>query len=233
VVWSDQANGNHDTDVWLIHSDNQGDTWSKPKRVNDDKTQRHQFMCWATLDPTNGDLWLVWYDRRQTQGAATEVYMAYSNDGGQNLSNFKVSETPFTPNPNTFFGDYTNVTAYGGKVWPIWTRLDDKLSVYTALVDKTKIKEYQRLSNSSSEVTVPAPNTVGYTIKKRGTYAIGVADSQNRLVEVLLPFEKRKPGKYVVDLPAHYTTDKLDGFSLVVYNQKDKHVYLRHLKNHP
>jgi len=49
----------------------------------------------------------------------------------------KISEKPFTPTNNgVFFGDYNNISAYNGRVRPIWTQLDDRtLSVWTALID--------------------------------------------------------------------------------------------------
>ena len=33
VHWSDQRNGLLDTDVWIIKSTDGGDTWTRPKRV--------------------------------------------------------------------------------------------------------------------------------------------------------------------------------------------------------
>jgi hypothetical protein len=136
INWSDQRNGENDTDIWIIKSTDGGASWSAPKRVNDDPPGRQQFFTWMSVDQVTGYIYTVFYDRRNYSSNLTDVYMAVSKDGGETFNNFKVSETPFNPNPSIFFGDYTNIAAYNNIVRPIWTRLDNgALSVMTALVD--------------------------------------------------------------------------------------------------
>ncbi|WP_167856408.1 T9SS type A sorting domain-containing protein [Hymenobacter metallicola] len=138
VNWTDQRNGPTDTDVWLARSTDGGQTWSAPIRVNDDPPGRHQFFTWMTIDQKTGYLWFVFYDRRHHADTSTDVYAARSTDGGQTFQNFRLSQTPFTPNQNVFFGDYTNITAHNNVVRPVWTRLDNtQSSVWTALIDAT------------------------------------------------------------------------------------------------
>ena len=138
VNWSDQRNGLGNTDVFIAKSTDAGATWSAPIRVNDDITTTQQFFTWMTVDQMTGNVYAVFYDRRATSGNATDVYVARSTDGGETFSNFKVSQSSFSPTSGVFFGDYTNVAAYNGKVYPIWMRLDGSvLSVWTALVYDT------------------------------------------------------------------------------------------------
>ena len=137
VVWSDQRSGPFDTDVFATHSDDGGETWTDPVRVNDDGAGRHQFFHWAALDPVTGNLHVVFYDRRNTQGDATEVFVARSTDGGVTFENRRVSESPFTPDTSLFFGDYNNIAARDGQVFPVWTRMEGgRLSIWTALIDE-------------------------------------------------------------------------------------------------
>ena len=136
INWTDQRNGTLDTDVWMIKSTDGGNTWGTVKRVNDDPPGKQQFFTWMTIDQVTGHLYFVFYDRRNYTGNQTDVYMAKSTDGGETFTNFKVSETPFTPSSSVFFGDYTNVTAHAGIVRPIWARLNSgTMSIYTAIVD--------------------------------------------------------------------------------------------------
>ena len=125
-----------DHDVKLVKSTNGGQTWSAPKRVNDDIPGNEQFFTWMTVDQKTGQLYFVFYDRRNGTGNSTDVYMARSTDGGETFVNFKVSTTPFVPVSSVFFGDYTGIDAYNGTVRPIWMRLQSNaLSVWTAMVD--------------------------------------------------------------------------------------------------
>ncbi len=135
VVWSDQRNGATDTDIFMAKSTDGGTSWTAPIKVNDDNTTRHQFFVWSTIDYSTGHLWFVFYDRRNTTGAATDVFVAKSTDGGTTFENFKISESSFTPTSGVFFGDYTNIAAWEGKIYPIWMRLQGSLSVWTVIIE--------------------------------------------------------------------------------------------------
>lgn len=137
VVWADQRNGTNDTDVFAAWSSDRGATWSAPRRVNDDASRRHQFFQWAALDPVTGHLHVAFYDRRDTTGDATDVFVARSTDGGATFTNARVSMSSFTPDTSLFFGDYIGIAARDGHVYPVWTRMQPgELSVWTALVDE-------------------------------------------------------------------------------------------------
>ncbi len=136
--WGDQRNGTTNTDVFFSRSTNGGETWSPALKVNDDNTNRHQFFPWMTIDQTTGIIWGVFYDRRNTTGSATDVYVVKSIDGGESFENFKVSESSFTPTSNVFFGDYSNIAAWDKKIYPIWSRLQSgQLSIWTAIIEDT------------------------------------------------------------------------------------------------
>jgi len=135
INFSDQRNGSDDTDVFIVKSIDNGDTWSKPIRVNQDKTKTHQFLTWMSVDPKTGFIYIVFYDRSKYNDAQTDVVLAVSKDGGNSFTNTTISESPFTPKSHVFFGDYNNINAYNGVVRPVWTRLEnDKLSIWTCLL---------------------------------------------------------------------------------------------------
>jgi hypothetical protein len=137
ICWGDTKNGDSDTDVWLISSKDEGDTWSEPVRVNDDAAGKHQFFPWLAIDQTNGNLHIVFYDRRFYSDNNTDVFLASSADGGNTWFNERISDKPFTPTSDVFFGDYNNISVVNGTVRPIWTRLENgQLSVWTALIQK-------------------------------------------------------------------------------------------------
>jgi hypothetical protein len=137
INWADQRNGEDDTDIWMISSKDEGKTWSEKVRVNDDKAGSQQFFTWATIDQSNGNIYTVFYDRRNHANNANDVYLAVSKDGGKTFENQKISESPFTVPEGVFFGDYNNISVVNGVVRPIWTSVKDgKLVVMTALVNE-------------------------------------------------------------------------------------------------
>ncbi len=135
LVWADQRNGTNDTDIWFMRSTNFGDMWTQPMRINQDGPGKHQFLPWMSVDEGTGYIYIVYYDRRAYDDLQTDVYIAYSTDGGNIFKEKKISESPFIPTDTKFFGDYTNIAAHKGVVAPIWTRMDDgKTSVYTTVI---------------------------------------------------------------------------------------------------
>jgi len=136
VVFSDQREGTDDTDVWFIRSTDGGQTWTAPVSPVQETGANHQFFPWATIDPVTGFIYAVYYDRRYTVGEYTDVWMALSTDGGDSWIEYEISESSFLPESHIFFGDYINVAALDGHVYPIWMRMDaGALSIWTALVD--------------------------------------------------------------------------------------------------
>jgi hypothetical protein len=134
--WSDQRGGPDNTDVWLLKSTDLGETWSEPIRVNQDTSNRHQFLCNMAVDPIRGDLHFVYYDRRRFKDNRTDVYWAKSTDGGQTFKEERISERPFLPSAMVFFGDYLSIAAYNGRIRPIWPRMDNgKITLWVALID--------------------------------------------------------------------------------------------------
>jgi hypothetical protein len=161
VNWADQRNGPDDTDIWISRSRNNGDNWSEPIRVNTDGAGKHQFLTWMAVDQASGALFVVFYDRRDHEGNETDVYLAYSLDGGASFKNVKISEEPFTPEDGTFFGDYNNIDVHKGLITPIWTRMDNgKTSVWTSIIriedlvpewQKEKSKKEQKAEKKASK----------------------------------------------------------------------------------
>ena len=120
-----------------MSSRNGGETWSSPVRVNDDalKNGKVQFFTWMAIDPADGSINTIFYDRREGPGTQTRVTLARSVDGGRSFVNHKIDLPPFSPNSRVFFGDYGGISAYQGRVVPAFMHFlnDGKLAISVAL----------------------------------------------------------------------------------------------------
>ncbi len=140
LTWADQTNGEDDTDIWFMRSINNGDNWTQPQRINKDDSGKHQFFPWMAVDQTTGYIYIVYYDRRAYDDFRTDVYLSYSTDGGSSFNELKISESPFVPSSEKFFGDYNNIAAHKGIIAPIWTRMDEgKTSVWTTIIKQEEL----------------------------------------------------------------------------------------------
>src|SRR5436309_3296745 len=148
-------------DIYVRHSDDDGATWSSPVRVNDDTTKNSQFLPKISLDPTTGDLAVVWYDARADLGNGgagdtdgirnddAQFWGAFSTDGGASFG-LNVQISAGTSNSHDSgngidYGDYSGLSFYGGVAHPAWSDNSNstgdnpdgtlhKLDIYTASV---------------------------------------------------------------------------------------------------
>jgi len=121
VSWSDYRNG--DLDIFVSISDDRGKHWSSPIRVNNDPVHDgvEQFFQWLAVDPVDGSVNLVFYDRRRDpQNRKQIVVLARSTDGGHSFANYAWTDNQFEAG-GVFFGDYSGLAAYGGRVYGVWT----------------------------------------------------------------------------------------------------------------
>jgi hypothetical protein len=121
VTWSDYRNG--DLDVFCSTSTDGGKKWRAPVRVNNDSVHdgADQFFQWLAVDPTDGAANVVFYDRRgDPQNRTQIVVLARSTDGGHSFQNYAWTSEPFEAG-GVFFGDYSGIAAFGGRVYGVWT----------------------------------------------------------------------------------------------------------------
>lgn len=143
LLWADQTSGEEDTDVWFIRTNSRGDMWTQTSKVTKREPGKHQFMPAAAIDQATGYLYVMYYDRGSYSDMQTDVYLAYSIDGGSSFKEVKISDTPFTPAATGLAGVRTSIAAYGGIIVPVWTRDDGgQQSIWTAVINqKDLLKE--------------------------------------------------------------------------------------------
>jgi hypothetical protein len=113
-----------DYDIYVQRSSDGGATWGAPVQANEDPGSRHQIF--PTIDVSNGDLHVAWYDFRHSATAANEaldVYYASSNTAGVPYPAFSHNErvSDVSHNGNcllfgggtaAFHGDYNELDAH-------------------------------------------------------------------------------------------------------------------------
>ncbi|HEX8076785.1 MAG TPA: sialidase family protein, partial [Chthoniobacterales bacterium] len=112
------------SDVLFVRSNDGGQTYGGPRRINDDPVNPNKWHWLGALSVApNGRLDAVWYDSRNApNNTDSQLFYSYSLDGGDNWSaNVAVSEpfNPFVGYPNqNKIGDYITIVSdiAGGNV---------------------------------------------------------------------------------------------------------------------
>lgn len=106
LVWSDNRNGTSDpltpvtnTDIFISTSDDKGATWSAPAPV--DTGTGDQWFPWVDVDPTTGDLAIVYHTRNDPDPALYNTAVATGSIGSFTIT--QVSTKPSNPTRSVFF----------------------------------------------------------------------------------------------------------------------------------
>jgi hypothetical protein len=138
AIWTQEVkNESDDMDIMLQYSDDEGMTWSKPVRLNDDSGTNSQVNPAIALDQTSGSVAVSWYDARLDLGKGgpgdtdgipnddVQIWATYSVDGGASfVANFPISQgtsNAAAAGSSFDFGDYTHAAFHAGRFYPAWS----------------------------------------------------------------------------------------------------------------
>jgi uncharacterized protein (TIGR03437 family) len=167
--------GSVDTDIFVIHSDDMGATWSNPVRVNDDTGANSQFLPAISLDQRDGTIALTWYDARDSAlNNTARYYGAFSSDGAATFStNFPIStgtsnqanSTPAANFRKADYGDYTGNAFVNGRLVPAWADNSNStgdnpdgatsFDVYTAIVQAMSLTSVNNAASYAASAIAP------------------------------------------------------------------------------
>jgi hypothetical protein len=119
--------GGDPADVMLSRSEDGGQTWSAPIRVNDDTPGNNAWQWLAMMDVApNGRIDVFWNDTRANPGTfLSEFYYSFSNDGGRTWSTNLAVSPSFDPHQGwpqqSKMGDYNDLVSGPNGVDVIYT----------------------------------------------------------------------------------------------------------------
>jgi len=160
-------------DVFLTYSDDNGVTWSNPKRVHSNQEdKKHQFYSSLYVND-NGVLILDWYDRKNysTSSKMTDFLMGVSYNGGSTFAEVQLNSVSsdfndVIPSSGGFgIGEYHQLVATKSTAVSFWSdgrTNDGDLNIYMSKVDLNSlldagVVEHGVVSDKISVTLYPQP----------------------------------------------------------------------------
>ncbi len=142
VCWGDNRYG--DYDIFLLISKDGGENWEPVQRVNSDAQANgcDQFMPHICTDRKTGTLYLVYYDKRNSQSNTFfDIYMS-SLRKGKKWSHHRITNQIMAPaGKDVFFGDYISVSAEKDEVRTAYNLNNEgAVTVEVALLNRRILK---------------------------------------------------------------------------------------------
>lgn len=145
ICWSDEKNGTANKDVFLIYSDDEGETWTEPILISYRPNHKQQFKPVIKVNEQTGDVYMLYFDKQNYPvGRETDLYLALSKNGGLKYEYYRINEHPFQFNSN-----FMELGIEEG-ARPRWVQAgaDNRLDLYEVLVNDTAISSYNLRDNA-------------------------------------------------------------------------------------
>jgi Neuraminidase (sialidase) len=113
ITWAAQYTGGEgDDDIWVIYTSDSGGTWTKPIKVNDNKTKSRQFQPWVAVDAI-GRMHVTWTDARNGKN---DTYYARSLSDPTKGFEANVQVNDMSGNVAADLLDYKGIAVQGSDV---------------------------------------------------------------------------------------------------------------------
>lgn len=139
---TDMQGLNFNLDLYFTKSQDQGTTWTTPTVINGDgEPPGDQFFPWVEVDQA-GRVHIVFLDTRHNDlddddaSGLIDGYYMFSDDGGANWTEFRLTPASWNSFGVGFIGDYTGMAVAQNLVYPAYIVMDNgDQNIYTNAIE--------------------------------------------------------------------------------------------------
>lgn len=164
AVWQAYVttNGTSNAHILLSFSDDGGENWSPPTRVDNSPEDTQNFFPFVSVSPCSGTVTVIYYTNRES-ATLLDVFLAVSTDGGASFTNTRITDVSFNPNadlsfgnPSTFIGDYI----YSAFIPPALPEPEKLISVWTDTRSNNSQDIFGNISDLERIPTIVCPDNI-------------------------------------------------------------------------
>ena len=166
------------TDVMFVRSTNGGQTFSAPRRINDDPVNHAKWHWFGTLSvAANGRIDAVWLDTRNAaNNTDSQLYYSFSVDGGNTWSLNVAISNPFNP----FLG-YPNQRKLGDYITVVSDNAGADVA-YAATFNREEDVYYVRIAPTAAQSRWSLITTADFNGDSKPDYVLYNVNSRNTAV---------------------------------------------------
>jgi len=212
VLCSVDPSGGDPLDVMFARSEDGGQTWSNPVRVNDDPPGSDAWQWFSTMSVSpNGRIDVIWNDTRNDPGGYTsELYYAYSDNTGQTWS---VNE-PISPSFDPHIG-----WPQQNKIGDYYDMISDETGAhvaYSATFNGEQDVYYLRLGETCSDAGTITLDRAKYACESTAGIAVNDCglnqdDEVPETVEITIDSDSEPAGEAVILTETGPATSEFEG----------------------
>lgn len=119
--------------IYMTYSDDEGNTWSASKRIDNNPLGNDVFLPAVTVDNATGMVAALYYSsQNDPDNRGLDAYLAVSRDGGETFRHIRLTAQTTYINDirdvsvqsgssiNNYWGDYTSIASRNGKIYPCY-----------------------------------------------------------------------------------------------------------------
>ena len=211
----------NDPDIILHRSEDGGQGWSDAIRINQDVFDNGKIQYFPSVHIDKyGAVDIIYYDDRNTSPDSCAVFMSRSLDGGDNWTDYEISDHNYKPEPigglgQGYQGDNIDLTSTETTIWPVW--MDNSTGIYqvwTVPIEFSSLDGVHESQLSQVElINIPNPfkaiSTIRYRMPDAGYRILSIYDMYGRIV---------KEVDKVYQVPGSYETEiDMTGYKSGIY----------------
>jgi hypothetical protein len=125
-------------DIFVVRSTDAGATFPSRVRVTKGSRGSDQFFPWIAVDPGDGEVTVVWYDRRlPPRNETLDVFFARSTDGIHFGENLRLTSVSTLVQGSLRVGDYLNIVSDGTGAYASWAdQRNGDWDIYFGFIEK-------------------------------------------------------------------------------------------------